>query len=110
MSKALYYEARGESQTGKIAVGYVIMNRIRGGYGSGPCDVVSKPRQFSWYGKKYKIIEHNRWQECMILSRRILSEKYEDPTNGSIFFHEKRINPGWKYRKIVVIGSHIFYK
>jgi len=110
MSKALYFEARGEEQLGKIAVGHVIMNRIRRGYGSSPCDVVAKPRQFSWYRKNYIIIEGDRWQECKILSRRILSEKYKDPTRGSIFFHERRINPHWRYKKTCKIGSHIFYK
>ena len=41
MTQAIYHEARGESYRGKIAVGHVILNRIRKGYGADPCEIVS---------------------------------------------------------------------
>lgn len=110
MTEAIYYEARAESKTGKIAIGHVILNRIKNGYGKTPCDVVSKRKQFSWFGKQLPIREHKLWNECSRISTDILKKKTSDPTQGSIFFHEKRINPHWKYRRTVTIGNHIFYK
>lgn len=110
MTEAIYYEARAESYVGKIAVGHVILNRIRKGYGSDPCDVVSKKRQFSWFGKRIRIKEYKLWNDCKRISADILDNKTKDPTKGSIFFHERKLRPGWKYKRTVEIGSHIFYK
>lgn len=110
MTEAIYYEARAESYIGKIAVGHVILNRIRKGYGSNPCDVVSKKRQFSWFGKRIPIKEYKLWNDCDRISADILDNKTKDPTKGSIFFHERRLKPRWKYKRTVAIGSHIFYK
>ena len=110
MSQAIYHEARGESYKGKIAIGHVILNRIERGYGSDPCEIISQKNQFSWYRMNYKVRELNRWKECIELSKLIISGKTKDPTKGSIFFHEKHINPGWRYTKTTLIGSHMFYK
>ncbi len=110
MTQAIYYEARGESYVGKIAVGHVILNRIKEGYGTDPCDVVSKKKQFSWYGKKIPVNEKKLWNKCERVSNDVLCHRTKDPTHGSIFFHERKVNPKWRYKKTVSIGSHIFYK
>lgn len=110
MAEAIYYEARGESNKGKLAVGHVILNRIKSGYGDSCNSVVSAPKQFSWFRKKKQIIEKDRWNECLTISNQIVNKKTVDPTNGSIFFHEKTVHPNWKYKKTVSIGNHIFYR
>jgi spore germination cell wall hydrolase CwlJ-like protein len=110
MSQAIYHEARGESKLGKIAVGHVILNRIKQGYGSNPCEIVATKNQFSWYGKQFSIKEEIIWKDCLRLSKDILDNKTLDPTLGSIFFHERNSRPKWKYKKVTVIGRHIFYK
>jgi spore germination cell wall hydrolase CwlJ-like protein len=110
MTEALYHEARGESIRGKIAVGHVILNRIHLGYGKTPCEIVSQRKQFSWYGKGYSVKETEKWNDCYRLSKRILLHKTIDPTRGSIFFHEKKIKPKWRYKRVGVIDNHVFYK
>jgi N-acetylmuramoyl-L-alanine amidase len=110
MTQAIYHEARGESHLGRLAVGHVILNRIILGYGKTPCEVISQKRQFSWYGKGYTVREKEKWILCHRLSKQILLHKTKDPTNGSVFFHEKTINPNWKYKRVGVIDNHIFYK
>jgi spore germination cell wall hydrolase CwlJ-like protein len=110
ITQAIYYEARGESYAGKIAIGHVILNRISKGYGNDPCDVISRKKQFSWFGKNIPIREKNLWMACEKISRDVISRKTIDPTSGSIFFHEKSIRPRWRYKKTTSIGSHIFYK
>ena len=110
MAEAIYYEARGETLLGKTAVGHVILNRIKKGYGDNPCEIIASKKQFSWYGKNYPIKERTKWNECLSLSRKILTNETIDPTYGSIFFHEKNLCPNWKYKRVVAIDSHIFYK
>ena len=110
LASAIYHEARGESRKGKIAVGYVILNRIKRGYGDNPCEIVSAKNQFSWFGKRLAVKEKEKWIECYRLSKKILLDETKDPTNGSIFFHEKTIRPGWKYKRVAVIDNHVFYK
>ena len=110
MADAVYHEAGGESRKGKIAVGHVILNRINRGYGDNPCEIVSAKNQFSWFGKRRAIKEKDKWIECYNLSKKLLSNQTQDPTNGAIFFHEKTVRPRWKYKRIAVIGNHIFYK
>jgi spore germination cell wall hydrolase CwlJ-like protein len=111
MADAMYHEARGETVRGKIAVGYVIINRINRGYGSDPCEIVSAKNQFSWFRKRRGTIrENDKWIECYELCKYLIVNQPQDPTNGSIFFHGKTINPNWKYKRTVIIGNHIFYK
>jgi spore germination cell wall hydrolase CwlJ-like protein len=110
MTRAIYVEARGESYSGKLAVAHVILNRIKSGYGTNVCDILSKPKQFPWYNKSFKVLEPKVYDSINELSKSILNGKTKDPTNGSIFFHEKSLNPNWKYKKIKIIGNHIFYK
>src|SRR4051812_15099201 len=49
IATAVYFEARGESVEGQLAVARVIMNRAASGqYPTGWCEVVKQPAQFSF--------------------------------------------------------------
>jgi spore germination cell wall hydrolase CwlJ-like protein len=55
MIRTIVFEAAGESEEGKIAVAYVILNRIKnGGWGDSIKDVVTSPWQFEpWMTKRF---------------------------------------------------------
>lgn len=54
MAKNIYFEARGESRQGKIAVGYVTLNRVNSSrYPDTICDVVYQAKLSQWW------LEHN---------------------------------------------------
>lgn len=112
MACTVYYEARGETPTGQLAVGAVVMNRVKNKrYPSSVCGVVYQRGQFSWTprlpsGKS----NHKQWQASLNTADKILSGNYVDSSNGAMFFHSRQVRPSFaKTKKVVaVIGNHIF--
>lgn len=126
LAKAIYWEARNQSLDGKIAVGYVVINRVNAGlWHDTVCKVVFQGCQFSWVcdGKGKKNLDALRnegekfaWAESLALANELLSEynDIEDVTYGATFFHAHYVKPNWsKWKKIertVRIEDHIFYR
>lgn len=116
LARNMYYEARGEGALGLQAVGHVTMNRVRAtGYPNTVCEVVQqkiqRQCQFSWVCKrKLPHIKSERYGEVLALARKIYTGVTTDPTRGATSFHAKTVSPGWKLRRTVVIGNHIFYR
>lgn len=126
LAKAIYWEARNQSLDGKIAVGYVVINRVNAGrWHDTICQVVYQGCQFSWVcsDKAKKNLDALRneneklaWAEAVALANELLSEynDIEDITYGATFFHAHYVRPYWsKWKKIeptVRIDDHIFYR
>ena len=119
LSCNLYHEARGESLAGKLAVGFVTMNRV---YSKRFPDtvngVVYQKSQFSWFadGTSDKVYDLKEWLICMHLATNIINTKredyyYMDITEGSLFYHSNKVVPYWVDIKslVVVIDNHKFY-
>jgi spore germination cell wall hydrolase CwlJ-like protein len=110
MELNLYHEARGESKSGMIAVGHVILNRVRDKrFPNAICAVVFQKHQFSWTSKyknkKLVVPRHIR----NIAYKLLTTDKYKDTTKGSLYFHNKSVGP-FNRRQTVTIGRHIFYR
>lgn len=107
VAKAIYHEARGESDKGKRAVGHVILNRSKN-KGITPCEVIYQPRQFT--GIKSRVSYSGpMWERAKEIARTI--QDYSDPTFGAVSFHNTRSWPNWKgLIRTVTIGNHVFYK
>lgn len=123
----IYHESKGESFLGKLAVGFVTMNRTRSdSFPENVCEVVKqtedKTCQFSWYCEKTKkkyskksLIDKKKdmsYIKSMIVAEYVFKnhEWLPDPTKGSLYFHSKSVKvkrPGKV--KNAVIGRHIFY-
>lgn len=125
MAKAIYFESKNEPLVGQLAVGFVVKNRsndVR--FPNDICEVVHEgPKnsngtmvrnmcQFSWYCDGVKEVIHDKesWRRAMFLSELILSEQMIDITEGALFFHANTVRPGWKFKRVAIIGNHIFYK
>lgn len=107
LAKVIYYEARGESERGKLAVALATLNRVDSPkFPKTVCQVVYQKNQFSWTKKQSK---SSKWQE----SREIAQKAYDNRDILGNFkathFHNLRVSPGWKLKKVAKIGSHIFY-
>jgi spore germination cell wall hydrolase CwlJ-like protein len=121
MAKNIFYEAGHESIKGQIAVAQVVMNRVRHGFASNPCNVVYQKTvikdkivcQFSWVcaGKgepnknshRYKVAEQVAYDV-------MIAEKHENIVpRTTLFFHSTGIDPQWPYQPVARIGNHIFY-
>jgi len=118
LSLAIYFEARGESDVGQLAVGSVVLNRAKdSNFPSTVCGVVkqggeSPPCQFSWWcdGKSDQPREASGWLASQKLANKILRGEAIDPTRGALYFHTTAVNPKWRLQRLGKIGSHIFYR
>ncbi len=114
MACVIYYEARGESRQGRVAVGAVVMNRMESSRFPGSvCGVVFQRGQFSWIrpGVRNGVkLNQAAWNDSVQLARQILSRQYSDPSNGALYFHHRSVAPslGKARRTTAVIGQHIF--
>lgn len=121
LATGIYYEAASETLIGQAAVARVIMNRVLHGFASNPCKVVyqtsnkngNKSCQFSWVceGKTTPNEDNPRYQNAMLIAKQVLVEdKWSDIIpNNTLFFHNKKISPGWVYKRVTTIGNHVFY-
>lgn len=114
LAKNLYYEARGESVTGKIAVASVTWNRVRSRrWGSTFCDVVFAPRQFSWTFQdvRFKAPAGKEWTDSKTATVSFLRGKRVEKLGGSDHYHERKISPHWNQtmKPKGIVGRHIFY-
>lgn len=126
LAKAIYWEARNQSLDGKVAVGFVVINRVNAGLWKDTiCGVVYQGCQFSWVcdGKAkrnlYKLKNEDEkiaWAEAIALANELLMEynDLEDVTKGATFFHAHYVKPDWsrwkKVERTVRIDDHIFYR
>jgi hypothetical protein len=121
LATAIYFEARGEPVRGQIAVGQVILNRVRSPrFPSTICGVVyqgqgEKGCQFSFAcdGKSDMPKDDEQWALAQEIARQITSGKVWLPDVGySTYYHANYVRPGWAdaMNKIDSIGRHIFYK
>jgi spore germination cell wall hydrolase CwlJ-like protein len=118
----IYHEAGGESKTGKAAVAHVTLNRVNSPrFPRSICGVVhqrsGRSCQFSWTCDRRPDAIPNKernsaWKESMKVALLVLRGELSDPTRGAMFFHERRVRPGWGNRivRTTQIGNHIFYR
>ena len=119
LTKALYFEARGESLKGQFAVAEVILNRADSpDYPATVCGVVnqggSKGCQFSFICDGYKDVmrEKGAIDRAGRIARVMLDGAPRALTEGATHFHTKGVRPGWahKFPRTAAIGAHLFYR
>lgn len=110
LAKNMYFEARGESKRGLLAVAHVTINRTQSDeFPSRLCDVVYQKNQFSWTSMRLKIKDYTLYEEIKQLAYDVLSGETQDPTKGALHFHSKHIRTRWNLKPKARIGNHIFY-
>jgi hypothetical protein len=116
LAGAVYFEARGESLPGQLAVAEVVMNRAASGrYPTTLCEVVVQPWQFSFVNATGRIPEANRgsqaWRDAVAIAR-IATEKLAGNLDENVlWYHADYVAPSWGKRldRVNKIGAHIFY-
>lgn len=110
LARLIDAEARGESYQGKVAVGAVVVNRVRDDrFPSTIRGVIYEPGQFYTEGIPLHLkpsADSLRAAEAAI--------RGEDPTNGALFFYNPKtavLGPWWSTRsQLVQIGNHLFLR
>ncbi|MFQ5468373.1 MAG: cell wall hydrolase [Kiloniellaceae bacterium] len=118
----IYFEARGEPDEGKLAVGHVVMNRVASGrFPDTVCEVIRQGGevrryrcQFSWWcdGRSDKPRSATDWRLSNEVALAVYWGRSEDPTAGALWYHADYVKPAWRKDFVVgaKIGRHIFYR
>jgi spore germination cell wall hydrolase CwlJ-like protein len=114
LAGAVYFESKGESLTGQLAVARVILARANSGrFPSTLCGVVFQKSQFSFVrgaGMPPVRTGSKGWQEAVAISKIALNDSWKSPVEGALFFHARHVTPGWNLTRIGSIDNHIFYR
>lgn len=131
LAQNIYFEARGQSIAGQLAVGHVTINRVDSDqFPNTVCEVVYQAKyytnwkgnyvpkihqcQFSWFcdGKAEKINDIKSWKRALLIAEFVYYRSDDsDMTNGSLWYHARHIEPYWaaSMSKVGMIDDHVFY-
>ena len=119
LTEAVYFEARGESLDGQIAVAEVILNRVDSPlYPRTVCGVVKQRGaggcQFSYVcdGRADRLRERSAADLAGRIARAMLDGAPRVLTDGATHFHTRGVRPDWSRRfdRTAKIGAHVFYR
>jgi len=123
---AVYFESRGESQEGQLAVAQVIMNRVKHeAYPNDPCAVVKQGRywrhiplrhqcQFSFWcdGLPERVEDREAWGMAVLNAVVVYLGWLPDYTEGATHYHADWVSPRWssEMKPTARVDNHVFYK
>ena len=116
LATAVYFEARGESPEGQLAVAKVVMNRAASGrYPPDYCSVVKQPAQFSFvrHGEFPSIDSASTaWTRAEGIARLAMANVIPSVGNDVLWYHANYVAPSWRrnLQEVEQIGAHIFYR
>ncbi|RXF68776.1 cell wall hydrolase [Hansschlegelia zhihuaiae] len=110
LARAMYFESNRSSDAGMLAVGTVVMNRLKSGkYGSTICEVVGAPRQFA-PGVLTRSMNDRGAPRARKVADAVLAGRRHRGVQNAEFFH----TAGYKFpyrnmRYVLVAGGNAFY-
>ena len=114
LAGAIYFESKSESLKGQLAVGHVIANRAASGrFPKSYCGVVYQRSQFSFVrgGSMPRIARsHIQWKNAVAIARIVDQKLAPTPVSKALFFHARRVSPGWRLTRVATLGNHVFYR
>ncbi len=122
LATAIYFEARGESTRGQLAVAQVVMNRVRSTlYPDTICGVVFQGQwrktgcQFSFTcdGRADVPRDKVKWRQANLLARQMTKgETWLGDIGYATNYHADYVKPRWRreMNRIKQLGKHIFYR
>lgn len=124
LARIIFAEAAGENYLGKVAVAWVVKNRVYSKkFPNTYENVIYQPWQFTgvnsllwkktFYPKKLNPRELTSWQDAQKIAKEVIEGRISDPTRGADHYYSIIIPiPKWakKMQKTAKIGKHIFFK
>jgi len=132
LATMVYGEARGEKETGMIAVAYSAINRAKN---KSVCEVVLAPKQYSIFNNNPTLreaamsidvepeqkndIDNTGWEKARQVAAQVMRKQVADPTAGATHYLAPAVmaKKGYKYPRwsreyalVAVIDNHKFYK
>ena len=109
LTRVVYGEARGESEEGRKAVAWTVVNRHKKS-GKTVQEEATKKSQFCCYSGEMK--ETKARDECQKIADDAINNRSTDPTGGATFFYSGNNVPSWAKGQTPCkeIGGHKFFK
>jgi spore germination cell wall hydrolase CwlJ-like protein len=121
LARAIYFEARSESEVGQLAVAKVVLNRVKDpAYPKTICGVVyqganrTNACQFSFAcdGISDQPGQRDAWDRSKrIAARALAGEQSIKILGAATYYHADYVSPKWSssFKRLIKIGRHIFY-
>ena len=116
LATAVYFEARGESLEGQLAVARVVINRASSGrYPPDWCSVVKQPAQFSFVRHgEFPAADTNceAWRKAEAVAEIAAANIVPSVGSDVLWYHADYVAPAWRHglQQAEQIGAHIFYR
>ena len=114
LAVGIYFESKSEPLAGQLAVGDVIANRAKSGrFPSSYCGVLFQRGQFSFVrGHTWPTVARSsrQWQNAVAIAQIVDRDLKDSGAANALFFHAKRVSPGWRLKRVASIGNHVFYR
>jgi spore germination cell wall hydrolase CwlJ-like protein len=114
LAAGIYFESKSEPLAGQLAVGQVIANRAQSGrFADTYCGVLFQRGQFSFIrGKSWPAVskENRQWQTAVAIAKIVDQDLKDSAAGNALFFHARRVHPGWRLKYVASIGNHVFYR
>ena len=115
LAAGVYFESKSEPLGGQLAVGQVIANRANshGRFPSSYCGVLFQRGQFSFIrGGHWPAVNRSgrQWQTAVAIAKIVDQDLKDSAADNALFFHAKRVSPGWRLKRVASIGNHVFYR
>jgi N-acetylmuramoyl-L-alanine amidase len=114
LARAVYWESKGEPLSGQLAVAEVIINRAHSGrFAPTVCGVVRQPAQFSFVRRGYipqPPSASRDWHTAVAIAQIAMQSLADGAAPRALFFHARRVNPGWRLTRVATVGNHVFYR
>jgi spore germination cell wall hydrolase CwlJ-like protein len=115
LAVGIYFESKSEPLAGQLAVGEVIANRANsnGRFPSSYCGVLFQRSQFSFIrGRALPAVPRSsrQWSTAVAIAKIVDQDLKASGAPKALFFHARRVSPGWKLKRVASIGNHVFYR
>jgi spore germination cell wall hydrolase CwlJ-like protein len=121
LAQAIYYEARGESYAGQMAVAEVVTNRTRSGlYPNTYCGVVYQGSAratgcqftFTCDGSLDRRPHGAAWERSQTIAAEVMMGLARPITHRATHYHTTEVAPVWSANLVETtrIGAHVFYR
>ena len=109
LQRVVYCEARGESDDGKLAVAYTVVNRSAKSGKSIEYEATKKYQFCVW---EKEMTEVAASLKCKTAANNAINKSKADPSNGATFFYSGNTVPSWAKGQTpcAEIGGHKFFK
>lgn len=111
LARAMFFESNRSSRAGMVAVGTVVMNRLRSGrYGDSICGVVGQRGQFA-PGVMTRRMNSKALPDVMEAAEAVLKGERSTKAKNSMFFHTAGLKFPYKnMHYVLVAGGNAFYE